>query len=58
MQNNLLTIKEVAHVLKVSVATVHNYIQKGLLRAIKLTRDYRVDREDLNKFLKVHEYHT
>lgn len=49
---DLLTIKEVAEILKVNVATVYDYIHKGLIKAIKLSRDYRVEEKDLKTFIK------
>jgi excisionase family DNA binding protein len=55
MSENLLTIKEVAEILKVSVATVYEYIHKGLIDAIKFSRDYRISETDLEKFINEHK---
>lgn len=55
MPENLLTIKEVAEILKVNVATVYEYIHKGMLEAIKFSRDYRITELDLEKFINEHK---
>lgn len=49
----MLTAKEVAHVLKVQVHTVHNYRKQGQLRAIRLggSGPYRFFADSLERFL-------
>lgn len=47
-----LSISEVAEELGVTKITVHSYIKKGLLRAIKIGRRVYVKRDDLNSALK------
>lgn len=49
----LMTVKETAELLKVSPATVRNYIKRGELKAIKTgQREYRINEEALKDFLK------
>ena len=50
-----LTIQEIAELLKVSDATVRNWIKHEELRAIKLEREFRVARKDLIAFLEERE---
>ena len=46
-----MTIQEVADMLKVSEATVRNWIKHQELRAIKFEREFRVAKVDLEHFL-------
>lgn len=46
----LLTTKDVAARLGVSIKTVQSYIQRGQLPAEKLGRDYVIREEDINNF--------
>jgi excisionase family DNA binding protein len=48
MDDDLLTVEEVAEDCKVSTQTVRNWIKTGALPAIKLGREFRIKREDLN----------
>ena len=50
----LLTVKEVADILKLNILTVYDYIKRGEFRAIKLGRNYRVDRKEFDKFIRNH----
>ena len=51
--NDILTIKEVAKVLKVSRRTVYRWIDSGDLRVARIGRKtYRVFESDLKKFIK------
>ena len=48
----LLTPQEVADMLGVKRSTVWRWVRHGRLKVIKLTgRSYRIDEEDLKKFL-------
>jgi excisionase family DNA binding protein len=51
-QVRLLTIADVARTLKVSKMTIYRYIKKKKLCAYKLDQEFRVNREDLQKFLE------
>ncbi len=46
-----MTIQEVADLLKVSVATVRSWIKHEELRAVKLEREYRIAKIDLERFV-------
>ena len=46
-----LTVKETAEVLKVSEQSVHNYIKRGLIPALKMGRILLIKREDLDNAL-------
>jgi excisionase family DNA binding protein len=47
-----LTVEEVAKELKVHIERVRRWIRDGELIATDLGRDYRINREDLQTFLK------
>ena len=51
-ENEKLSIKDVSEELGVAELTVHNYIKKGLLPAIKIGRRVFIKRIDLNEALK------
>jgi excisionase family DNA binding protein len=48
----LLTVEKVAEILDVHIKTVRAYIASGELAAIKLKRDYRISRTDLDNFIR------
>lgn len=50
--NEKLSIQEVAKELSVSTITIHNYIKKGVLPAIKIGRRVFIKRTDLNDALR------
>jgi excisionase family DNA binding protein len=54
LSSPLLTIHEVADLLKVKEATIRAWIQANDLRAIKFGREWRVARKDLEAFLNAH----
>mgnify|MGYP002780058490 CR=1 FL=1 len=47
-----LTIQEVADLLKVSSATVRAWIKNEELRAVKLEREFRIAKVDLQSFVE------
>jgi excisionase family DNA binding protein len=47
----LLTIEEVARILKVSVQTVRRMIDEGELQARKIRGQWRIKREDLRNYI-------
>ena len=51
MIDKLLTIEEVAKILRVSTRTVNRYIESGRLRASRIGQ-WRIKESDLEKFLK------
>lgn len=48
----LLSVAEVADELQVSIDTVRNWINQKKLKAAKLGRDWRIRREDLDRFIE------
>ena len=52
MEEDFLTVAEVARKLRVQVYTVRYWIRKGHLIAYKVGRDYRIQKADYEKFLQ------
>lgn len=53
MQNDIyLTVEEIAKQLRVSPDTVRRWIREGRLPAIDLVGQYRIRREDYERFLE------
>lgn len=48
----LLTVAEVASVMRVSRMTVYRLIRRGQLKAIRVGRNYRVREQDLREYLE------
>lgn len=46
-----LTTKEIAYILKVNIITIRRYIHAGKLPALFFGKEFRVKREDFDKFL-------
>lgn len=46
------TIDEIAELLKISYLTVFRWVKAGKLSAYKVGKQYRIDVQDLNKFLE------
>ncbi len=46
------SINEVAKMLKVAYLTVYRWIQTGRLKSDKAGRQYRINKQDLDKFIK------
>ena len=55
LKNNLLTVKEVSSFLKLSVITVYKYIREQKLEAIEFGGHYRIEKSQLNDFIKRHK---
>lgn len=49
---DLLTISEVAELLKVSDRTVRNWIEKGTIKAYRFGLVYRIKKADFDEFVK------
>jgi len=45
------TAKELAEKLRVNIMTIYRYIKGGKLRAYKMSKEFRIDKEEFNKFL-------
>lgn len=50
--NEFYTVKQVAELLQVHWQTILNYIKGGKLKAVKLGKGYRIEKKDLEVFLK------
>jgi excisionase family DNA binding protein len=48
----LLTIRETCQVLRIHENTIYRWIQRGLLPATKIGRDWRIDSRVLNQILE------
>jgi len=48
----LLSVKEVAGILRLHEAVIRRYIRGGILPAVRLERGYRIDEKDLNNWLE------
>lgn len=56
MQNlggNESSNEEVSEMLKVAYLTVYRWIQAGKLKAVKAGKQYRISKEQLDKFLNI-----
>lgn len=51
----LLTVQEVATLLRLSVLTVYKYIKEGHLEAISFGKHYRIQESALTKFIQIHK---
>ncbi len=54
LQTNLLTVKEVAILLKLSLLTIYKYIRARKLEAMQFGGHYRIDKRSLDKFIDNH----
>lgn len=53
MENNeFYTVGQVARLLKIHWQTVLNYIKAGKLKAVKLGKGYRIEKQALDQFVK------
>jgi excisionase family DNA binding protein len=50
--SDLLTVKEVAEILRVSQPTILRMIDDGELRAIRVRNQWRIRRSDLDEYLQ------
>lgn len=48
----LMTVAEVAEVLRVSNMTVYRLIRSGQLAALRVGKNYRIRRQDLDRYLE------
>jgi len=44
--------EELAKLLEVNIMTIYRYIKAGRLKAYKIGRDFRIDKDEFNVFLK------
>ena len=45
------TAEELADKLRVNIMTIYRYIKAGKLKAYKLGKEFRIDKEEFNRFL-------
>jgi excisionase family DNA binding protein len=53
----LLTVGEVAGIMRVSNMTVYRLIKSGQLAAIRVGKNYRIRRSDINRYLNDRAVH-
>jgi excisionase family DNA binding protein len=51
-EEQLLTVEQVANIMQVHVETVRVWIRNGGLVAVDIGKEYRVTRQDLNKYIE------
>jgi len=49
---NFLTVKETSELLKVNPMTIYRYIKAKKMTAYKVGKDYRIEKKELDRFLK------
>ena len=52
MVKELLTVKEVAEVLKIRPLTVYQYVCRGIIPSVKIGNCLRFDEEAINELIK------
>jgi len=52
MENKFYTPQDIAETLKVAYMTVYRWIRAGKLKAYKIQKQYRIKKEDFDKFLE------
>ena len=50
-QNSLLTISEVAHLLRVKQSTIRSWIHQNRISVVRLGRNVRIKNEDVKKWM-------
>jgi len=45
------TAKELAEKLRVNIMTIYRYIKAGKVRAYKIGKEFRIDKQEFNNFL-------
>ena len=45
------TAKELAEKLRVNIMTIYRYIKAGKLKAYKMSKEFRIDKKEFNRFL-------
>jgi excisionase family DNA binding protein len=44
--------EDLAEMLEVNIMTIYRYVKSGRLKAYKIGKEYRIDKEEFNDFLK------
>lgn len=50
-QKEFYTAQELADKLEVNVMTIYRYIKVGKIKAYKIGKEFRIDKDEFNKFL-------
>lgn len=50
-QKEFYTAKNLAEKLEVNIMTIYRYIKAGKLEAYKIGKEFRIDKNEFNKFL-------
>lgn len=51
-QKEFYTAKELADKLRLNIMTIYRYIEAKKLRAYKIGKEFRIDKNDFNSFLE------
>ena len=51
-EKEFYTAKDLAKLLEVNIMTIYRYIKTGRIKAYKIGRDFRIDKDEFNRFLK------
>lgn len=51
MEKDFYTARDLAEKLGLNIMTIYRYIKAGKIQALKLGKDYRVEKVEFNKFL-------
>jgi len=51
-QKEFYLVEELAKKLRVSNMTIYRYIKAGKIKAYKMSKEFRIDKEEFNKFLE------
>lgn len=46
------TAEELAKILKVNIMTIYRYIKAGKVKAYKIGKEFRIEKQEFNNFLK------
>lgn len=52
MEKEFYTAQELAEKLRVNIMTIYRYIKAGKLKAHKIGKEFRIDKEEFNRFLE------
>jgi len=49
--NDFYTAEELAKALRVNIMTIYRYVKAGKIKAYKIGKDFRIDKQEFSKFL-------
>jgi len=50
-QEKFYTARELADILKLNIMTIYRYIKAGKLKAYKIGKEFRINKEEFQRFL-------